>query len=112
QLELIVPKRFDETLIYRGLWLLLALFCLYGVLWLMRRNTVYQRQQLERLVRQRTQELENSNLKLNELNEQLALLTHKDSLTGLRNRRFMFEQLPKDIEHFQRNRESMLAQGK
>ena len=112
QLELIVPKRFDETLIYRGLWLLLALFCLYGVLWLMRRNTVYQRQQLERLVRQRTQELENSNLKLNELNEQLVLLTHKDSLTGLRNRRFMFEQLPKDIEHFQRNRESMLAQGK
>ena len=112
ELLLTVPKRFDETLVYRGLWLLLALFCLYGVLWLMRRNTLHQQQQLERLVRQRTQELENSNLKLNEANEQLTLLTHKDSLTGLRNRRFMFEQLPKDIEHFQRNRESMQAQGK
>ncbi len=112
QLELIIPKRFDETLVYRGLWLVLALFCLYGLLWLMRRNTLYQQQQLERLVRQRTQELENSNLRLNDVNEQLALLTHKDSLTGLRNRRFMFEQLPKDIEHFQRNRESMQSQGK
>lgn len=111
-LELVVPKRFDETLVYRGLWLLLALFGIYAVLWLMRRNSLYQQHQLERLVRQRTQELENSNLKLNELNEQLTLLTHKDSLTGLRNRRFLFEQLPKDIEHFQRNRESMLAQGK
>lgn len=112
ELELVVPKRFDETLVYRGLWLVLFLFCLYGLLWLLRRNTVHQQQQLERLVKQRTQELENSNLKLNELNEQLALLTHKDSLTGLRNRRFMFEQLPKDIEHFQRNRESMQTQGK
>jgi diguanylate cyclase (GGDEF)-like protein len=112
ELELVVPKRFDETLVYRGLWVLLALFCLYGLIWLMRRNTLHQQQQLERLVRQRTQELENSNLKLNEVNEQLTLLTHKDSLTGLRNRRFMFEQLPKDIEHFQRNRESMQSQGK
>jgi len=112
QLELVIPKRFDETLVYRALWLLLVLFCLYGLLWLLRRNTQHQQQQMARLVRQRTQELENSNLKLNELNEQLALLTHKDSLTGLRNRRFMFEQLPKDIEHFQRNRESMQQQGK
>lgn len=112
RLTLTVPKRFDETLLYRGLWLLLALFCLYWLMWLMRRNSMYQQQQLERLVKQRTQELENSNVKLNELNEQLTLLTHKDSLTGLRNRRFLFEQLPKDIEHFQRNRDSMLAQGK
>ena len=112
QLQLIIPKRFDETLVYRGLWLILILFCFYGILWLLRRNTVNQQLQLERLVRQRTQELENSNLKLNEVNEQLTLLTHKDSLTGLRNRRFMFEQLPKDIEHFQRNRESMQSQGK
>lgn len=112
ELELVIPKRFNETLVYRGLWLILLLFCLYGILWLLRRNTINQQQQLERLVRQRTQELENSNLQLNELNEQLALQTHKDSLTGLRNRRFMFEQLPKDIEHFQRNREFMQSQGK
>ncbi|MAD77179.1 MAG: GGDEF domain-containing protein [Rheinheimera sp.] len=111
-LELIVPERFDETLLYRSLWLLLLLCCLYGVLWLVRRNTLHKQLELERLVRQRTQELENSNVRLNELNEQLGQLTHKDNLTGLRNRRFMFEQLPKDIEHFQRNRELMQDQGK
>ncbi|OEY69313.1 ligand-binding sensor domain-containing diguanylate cyclase [Rheinheimera salexigens] len=112
ELAIVVPKRFDETLVYRGLWLLLVLFCLYGVLWLLRRNAINKQLQLGQLVKQRTQELENSNLKLNELNEQMALLTYKDNLTGLRNRRFMFEQLPKDIEHFQRNRESMQTQGK
>jgi diguanylate cyclase (GGDEF)-like protein len=112
ELELIVPKRFNETLVYRGLWLLLLLFSLYGVLWLLRRNAINKQLQLGQLVKQRTQELENSNIKLNELNEQMALLTYKDNLTGLRNRRFMFEQLPKDIEHFQRNRESMQTQGK
>ncbi|KKO44201.1 diguanylate cyclase [Arsukibacterium ikkense] len=112
ELTLVVPERFDETLLYRTLWLLLLLCCLYGVLWLLRRNTLHKQLELERLVKQRTQELENSNVRLNELNDQLSQLTHKDNLTGLRNRRFMFEQLPKDIEHFQRNRESMQAQGK
>lgn len=111
-LILVVPERFDETLLYRSLWLLLLLCCIYGVLWLVRRNILHKQLELERLVRQRTQELENSNVRLNELNEQLSQLTHKDNLTGLRNRRFMFEQLPKDIEHFQRNRESMQDQGK
>lgn len=107
-----VPKRFDETILYRSLWLLLVLFGLYGIFWLVRRNAIYKQEQLELLVRQRTQELENSNQRLNELNEQLVHLTHKDQLTGLRNRRFMFEQLPKDVEHFQHNRILMQEQGK
>ncbi|MDX3772807.1 diguanylate cyclase [Chromatiaceae bacterium AAb-1] len=112
ELELVIPKRFDESVLYRGLWLLLLLFSLYALFWLFRRNTLHKQHELERLVRQRTQELENSNLRLNELNEQLIHLTHKDSLTGLRNRRFMFEQLPKDVENFQRNRELMQMQKK
>lgn len=111
-LEIVVPRRFDETVIYRGLWLLLALFVLYGIVWLLRRNNQSREYELTKLVKQRTLELENSNIRLNELNEQLSHLTLKDTLTGLRNRRFMFEQLPKDIEHYQRNRESMLAQNK
>lgn len=112
QLELVIPRRFDETSVYRGLWLLLGLIGLAGVLWLARRNTQRREEELTRLVRQRTSELENSNLRLNEVNEELSQLTHKDALTGLRNRRFLFDQLPKDIEHYQRNRESMLAQNK
>jgi diguanylate cyclase (GGDEF)-like protein len=111
-LELVVPRRFDETIIYRGLWLLLALGVLYGLIWLFRRNNLSKEYELTKLVKQRTLELENSNIRLNDLNEQLSHLTLKDTLTGLRNRRFMFEQLPKDIEHYQRNRELMLAQNK
>lgn len=112
ELTLVIPRRFDETAIYRGLWLLLAMIILYGLFWLGRRNNQIREASLTKLVKQRTQELENSNIRLNELNEQLSQLTHKDPLTGLRNRRFMFEQLPKDIEHYQRNRDSMLAQNK
>ena len=112
ELELVIPRRFDETVMYRGLWLLLGLFVLYGLFWLVRRNVQLREAELTKLVKLRTAELETSNIRLNELNEQLSQLTHKDALTGLRNRRFLFEQLPKDIEHYQRNRESMLAQNK
>lgn len=110
--ELVVPRRFDETMVYRGLWLVFGLLGLAGIVWLARRNTVRREVELTRLVRQRTIELETTNLRLNEANEELSLHTQKDPLTGLRNRRFLFEQLPKDIEHYQRNRDSMLAQNK
>lgn len=112
QVQLVIPRRFDETLLYRLLWLLLAICSLYGLFWLYRQNALLKQQQLERVVKQRTAELENSNQRLNELNEQLSQLTHRDSLTGLRNQRFMQEQLPKDVEHFQRNRQTLTQQGK
>lgn len=112
QLQLVIPRHFDETLLYRLLWLVLIISSLYGLFWLYRQNALLKQEQLERLVRQRTQELENSNQRLNELNEELQQLTHRDSQTGLRNSRFLHEQLPKDIEHFQRNLASLQAQGK
>ncbi|WP_337840392.1 diguanylate cyclase [Rheinheimera sp.] len=112
QLELVVPRLFNETLVYQGLWLLLVLLMLYGFAWLWRRKTLQQQQELSKLVRQRTSELQSSNERLYELNDQLQQLTHKDALTGLRNRRFLFEQLPKDAEQYQQNRETLLLQGK
>lgn len=111
-LELVLPRRFEETLVYRGLWLMLGLLIIYSLIRLGQRNVRLREEELTKLVKLRTQELEASNSRLNELNEQLSQLTHKDALTGLRNRRFLFEQLPKDIEHYQRNRDSMLAQNK
>ncbi len=112
KLDLTVPRLFTETVVYKGLWVLLVILALYGLAWLWRRNAVMQQQELSKLVRLRTAELENSNVRLYELNEQLSQLTHKDTLTGLRNRRFLFEQLPKDIEQYQHNRDAMLQQGK
>ncbi|MBY0419117.1 MAG: GGDEF domain-containing protein, partial [Pararheinheimera sp.] len=111
-LDLVVPRLFTETVVYKGLWVLLVVLALYGLAWLWRRNAVMQQQELSKLVRLRTAELENSNSRLYELNEQLSQLTHKDTLTGLRNRRFLFEQLPKDVEQYQHNRDAMLQQGK
>ncbi|MBU0912111.1 MAG: diguanylate cyclase [Gammaproteobacteria bacterium] len=112
KLDLVVPRLFTETVVYKGLWALLVILALYGLAWLWRRNAVMQQQELSKLVRLRTAELENSNARLYELNEQLSQLTHKDTLTGLRNRRFLFEQLPKDVEQYQHNRDAMLQQGK
>ncbi|MEE1999857.1 diguanylate cyclase [Alkalimonas sp. MEB108] len=112
RIDLVVPRRFDETWMYQVLWFALLGLILSGLFWLVRRNNQQQQLALSRLVRQRTQELENSNNRLNELNAQLGQLVHKDTLTGLRNRRFLFEQLPKDIEHYQRNRQSLQQQGK
>lgn len=111
-LELIFPRRFDETVFFQVLWFALLGLIFYSILWLLRKNNASKQQELARLVRQRTQELENSNNQLNVLNAQLGQLVYKDSLTGLRNRRFLFEQLPKDIEHYQRNRQSLEQQGK
>lgn len=111
-LDLVVPRLFTETVVYKGLWALLVILALYGLAWLWRRNAVMQQEELSKLVRLRTVELENSNSRLSELNEQLSQLTHKDTLTGLRNRRFLFEQLPKDVEQYQHNRDAMLQQGK
>ncbi len=112
KLELVVPRLFTETIVYKGLWALLSVLALYGLAWLWRRNAVMQQQELSKLVRLRTAELENSNARLYELNEQLSQLTHKDTLTGLRNRRFLFEQLPKDVEQYQHNRDALLQQGR
>ncbi|MFC4654635.1 MULTISPECIES: diguanylate cyclase [Rheinheimera] len=111
-LELVVPRLFNETLVYQGLWVLLLLLLLYASAWGWRRKSIQQQQELSKLVSQRTSELQSSNERLYELNEQLQQLTHKDALTGLRNRRFLFEQLPKDAEQYQQNRETMLQQGK
>ncbi|MCJ8268566.1 MAG: GGDEF domain-containing protein, partial [Psychrosphaera sp.] len=112
QITIKIPKQFNETMLYRILVGVLILLVLYGVLLLMRNREKRKRETLRELVDQRTTELQSVNAQLNEANQQLKQLSHKDELSGLRNRHFVFEQLPKDIEHYQRNRESMISQGK
>jgi diguanylate cyclase (GGDEF)-like protein len=112
QITVKIPKQFNETMLYRILVGVLIMLVLYGVLLLMRNREKRKRATLRQLVDQRTSELQSVNAQLNEANQQLKQLSHKDELSGLRNRHFVFEQLPKDIEHYQRNRESMISQGK
>lgn len=107
-----VPKQFSETMLYRILVGALLILILYVVMLLMRNREMRKRETLRELVEQRTVELQSVNAQLNEANQKLKQLSNKDELSGLRNRHFVYEQLPKDIEHYQRNRESMVAQGK
>ena len=107
-----LPMQFSETVLYRILVGVMIMLILYVVMLLIRNRERRKRQTLRELVDQRTEELQLVNAQLNEANQQLKQLSHKDELSGLRNRHFVFEQLPKDIEHYQRNRESLQSQGK
>ncbi|WP_394192759.1 diguanylate cyclase domain-containing protein [Pseudoalteromonas atlantica] len=108
----IVPKRFDETVYFRLLITSTVILLFYLVFWVFRKQERRKQAALESLVTERTGELRQANDKLNQVNSQLKLVSHSDELTGLRSRRFLFDQLPKDIEHFQRNSQSLQAQGK
>lgn len=65
------------------------------------------RRRLEQEVQVRTQELARQNTKLEALNEQLLQTSLTDALTGLRNRRFLFEELPKELSLVLRGHEEL-----
>lgn len=109
---LIIPKAFDETVIFRLIVVMSFILALYIVFLFYRNQERRKQEELERLVETRTQALISANEQLNKANDRLKLVSHSDELTGLRSRRFLFDQLPKDIEHFQSNRESLEIQGK
>jgi len=54
-------------------------------------------------VQERTQELAERNEELQVANLQLHQASHTDALTGLRNRRYLFDEISKDIDLVQRN---------
>ncbi|MFC0120397.1 two-component regulator propeller domain-containing protein [Pseudoalteromonas xiamenensis] len=107
-----VPRRFDETVYFRLLITSGFIFLFYLVFWVFRTQERRKQQALENLVAERTTELRKANEKLNQVNTQLKLVSHTDELTGLRSRRFLFDQLPKDVEHYQRNAHSLQQQDK
>jgi diguanylate cyclase (GGDEF)-like protein len=108
----VVPERFDETIYFRLLITSSVVLLIYLIFWVFRAQERRKQEALEGLITERTLELRQANDKLNQVNSQLKLVSHSDELTGLRSRRFLFDQLPKDIEHFQRNSQSLQAQGK
>ena len=108
----VVPQRFDETIYFRLLIVSGFILLFYFIFWVFRAQERRKQEVLEALVTERTLELRQANDKLGQVNSQLKLVSHSDELTGLRSRRFLFDQLPKDIEHFQRNAQSLQAQGK
>jgi diguanylate cyclase (GGDEF)-like protein len=61
------------------------------------------RRQLETEVQTRTRELAQQNSRLEELNGRLLETSLSDSLTGLRNRRFFFEEVAREVAVLQRS---------
>ncbi len=68
----------------------------------LRQETEYSRH-LEAQVRQRTRDLADRNAELQLANAKLHEASHTDALTGLRNRRYLFEQISMDIDRVQRH---------
>ncbi|MBQ4861681.1 diguanylate cyclase [Pseudoalteromonas sp. MMG013] len=107
-----LPRRFDETIYFRLVITCGFIFLFYLIFWVFRAQERRKQMALENLVADRTTELRKANEKLNQVNTQLKLVSHTDELTGLRSRRFLFDQLPKDVEHYQRNAQSLQQQNK
>jgi diguanylate cyclase (GGDEF)-like protein len=80
----------------------------------LQREAEYSRR-LEQEVEQRTDELNRKNVDLEEVNDKLRESSTTDPLTGLRNRRFLFEQVSKDVDlvlrHYRDGTETMAPGG-
>lgn len=80
----------------------------------LRRESEYSRR-LEQEVRERTEELKNRNVDLKDANARLSVASTSDPLTGLKNRRFLFEQVSKDIDivlrHYRDGTETLKPSG-
>jgi diguanylate cyclase (GGDEF)-like protein len=62
------------------------------------------RQRLQQLVEERTEALQDANRRLEDMSQ-------RDVLTGLRNRRFLIEQMPPDLAYFHRHINPLGAEG-
>lgn len=91
-----IPRRLYETLAFR----LLAMLGLAGLIWLgylgLQHRYARQRAQLERLVQERTRDLQAANAKL-------KAISFTDPLTGLHNRRYLTQQIPTDLSFYERD---------
>ncbi|HVI25922.1 MAG TPA: diguanylate cyclase [Xanthomonadaceae bacterium] len=96
-LRFAIAPYFQETWLFRALLGALLLVLLYAVYrWQLLRHA-RQRAQLEAQVQART-------LELHAANARLEMASQTDPLTGLRNRRYLANQIPTDIAYYDRQR--------
>ncbi|MDQ3039779.1 MAG: diguanylate cyclase, partial [Pseudomonadota bacterium] len=91
-----VRPYFHETSLFRVLLALLLATALFGVYRFQQHRHQRQREALETLVQQRTAALEVANQRLEDASQ-------TDPLTGLRNRRYLANQIPADIAFYGRD---------
>lgn len=90
-----IGRYFYETWWFRSGVVVILIWLVYIVYRWRVRTLSSQRQYLEQVVAERTEALQS-------LNRQLEEASQTDPLTGLKNRRYLGQQLPKDLAHFQR----------
>ncbi|MBT8102258.1 MAG: GGDEF domain-containing protein, partial [Gammaproteobacteria bacterium] len=94
-----------------GLIAATAVYLLYRVqAGKLQREAEYSRR-LETEVQDRTSELADSNCDLQDANERLREASLTDALTGLRNRRYLFEEVLKDVELIRRRNDPRYTQS-
>lgn len=91
----IAPYFYESAWFYALLVAALPVLVLLSNRWLLRRHR-HRRAALEKLVQQRT-------LDLQQANQRLEAISLTDPLTGLHNRRYLAQQLPADIAYYRRD---------
>ncbi len=95
QLSFRITPRFQETPLFLGLTLLLLGTVLYAGYRMQHRLHLRQRNQLEQQINERTGQLHVANI-------QLEHASQTDPLTGLRNYRYLANQIPADLAYYDR----------
>ncbi len=98
QLNFGIRPRFHETPLFQGLIALLIALAVYAGYRRQRHLHQIQRASLEQQVYERTQQLHISN-------ERLENASQTDPLTGLRNRRYLANQIPADLAYYDRDQQ-------
>src|SRR5690606_18414609 len=93
-----VPQAWWRTPLARALQLLAALVLFWCVLKLRERQLHLREQQLQAMVDERTAQLQASDAELRRANDELRRLSYTDPLTGLGNRRRLFEALERHAQ--------------
>ncbi|HSD18169.1 MAG TPA: diguanylate cyclase [Thermomonas sp.] len=99
ELAVDVPQAWWQTPLARALLVLAALGLFWGVLKLRERQLRLRELQLREMVRERTNQLQASDTELRRANDELRRLSYTDPLTGLGNRRRLFESLELHCRH-------------
>ena len=105
RLRFSIKPYFHETLLFKALILLLAATLLYAAYRRQLQLHQVQRVVLEQQVFERTRQLHTSN-------EQLENASQTDVLTGLRNRRYLANQIPADLAYYDREQQRSDQSGR